>query len=75
MILTELQRKLFKTTREVIEVEWSGNDGYFKYYVYPLDENCNVDYLKPTCFHDYRDLVQYVERVVRNYEKLQDSKK
>lgn len=75
MILTELQIKLNNTTRERIEVEWSDNDGYFKYYVYPVDEDFNIDYSKPTCFHDFRDLVQYVERSVRNFNKIQDSKK
>lgn len=57
--LNEIQRKLGNDF--ILEIEWSSNDGYFKYYVYPLDGDFGVDYSKPTCFHCFEDLKSYVE--------------
>jgi hypothetical protein len=61
MELTDFVKKLKEENDDLmIEVEWSHNDGYFKYYISKWDEWSNR-YRPIWAFHSYADLKSFME--------------
>ena len=49
----------------MIDITWSGNDGYFKYYI------IDCETMKPIhCFHSYQDLKKHIkeEEMIQNVQ-------
>ena len=68
MELTELQYRLDDYNRKngtdlMIDVEYSGNDGIFKYYIGNWDYERQGVYPE-VCFHNYKEMKQYI---LKNY--------